>query len=345
MNSDMPLNPFIYNAPVRGFDFFNRDEIMDLLLKETITGKSQGNVWITGVRQVGKTSLLRYIQSRYENFDRPAALYSGPEGQFHAAFIYLNVQDNKTRDEFYHTMQQSLKNYFDFKLENLEDPFDNFIHTLKHLYFERKYYILFLVDEFDAFVETLASNDPESATAFLAELNKLIQGVGQLKNEPKVFGCIFAANHTIEDLMKKDGIDRRGSGLVLESVELPTFEKHQIEELATHYLKDNSVQFGEKEIDFCFKMTQGYPYFVQKLFSLVYDQKAKTPGDTDYLKKVEKEYGAAFHETIKGWGGAGMPKRTLEKLKDLTGKLTKEAGGKLFNIAFKLIEEALKNAI
>lgn len=46
-------NPFVYNAPVRTVDFFNRDAIIDMLLKETVTGRSQGNVWITGERKVG----------------------------------------------------------------------------------------------------------------------------------------------------------------------------------------------------------------------------------------------------------------------------------------------------
>ncbi|HLP48915.1 MAG TPA: hypothetical protein VK469_23445 [Candidatus Kapabacteria bacterium] len=56
---NIPANPFIYNSPVRGADFYNRDVIIDRLLKETVTGKTLGNVWITGERQVGKTSLLR----------------------------------------------------------------------------------------------------------------------------------------------------------------------------------------------------------------------------------------------------------------------------------------------
>ncbi|MCP4155932.1 MAG: ATP-binding protein [bacterium] len=320
-------NPFIYNAPVRGTDFYNREEIISELLHETVTGKSQGNVWVTGERQVGKTSLLRYIQSKYEHYDTKIKLYETGEA-FNVAFIFLNVQDTKSRDDFYNKLRQSLKDFFDFKIETTDNAYMDFINVLKHLYFEKKIYIVFLIDEFDAFIEHLAVDGPKPATSFLAEWNKLIQGVFEIKNEPKVFSCIFAANHTIEELIKENDIDRRGSGLVLESMVLEWFTKKQIKELAEHYLKKNPVKFSDTDIDFCFKVTQGYPYFVQKLFSILYKQKSQDPDSTSYLAKVKKDYGNMFRETVKGWGGANMPKRTLEKLKELSVPVIKTIGDK-----------------
>jgi hypothetical protein len=47
------LNPFIYNTPVRGEDFCNREETIQTLLNDTVIGKSQGNVWLVGERQTG----------------------------------------------------------------------------------------------------------------------------------------------------------------------------------------------------------------------------------------------------------------------------------------------------
>jgi hypothetical protein len=337
-------NPFIYNAPVRSTDFCNREKIIDKLLHETVTGKSQGNVWITGERQVGKTSLLRYIQSKYEHYDKKIRLYPEEE-YFNVAFIYLNVQDTKSRDDFYQNLRQSLKNFFDFKIETTDDAYKDYIHALKYLYVEQKYYIVFLVDEFDAFVEHLAADEPKPANEFLAELNKLIQGVSDIKNEPKIFSCIFAANHTIEELVKENHLDRRGSGLVLESIELEWFTRKQVEELAQHYLENNSIGFSAGDIDSCFKMTQGYPYFVQKLFSIIYEQKSRNPGSKSYLSEVEKSYGKMFKETVNGWGGANMPKRTLEKLKDLSGKILKNIGDKSLDVLFKGIETYLKTLI
>ncbi|MCP4215777.1 MAG: AAA family ATPase, partial [bacterium] len=251
-------NPFVYNAPVRGTDFSNRKKTIEKLMKEVVSGKSRGNVWITGERQVGKTSLLRYMQSEYEKYPGKIKLYPLPD-LFSVSFIYLNVQDTESRENFYRILRQSLKNHFDFKLETKEDPFESFIEALKYLFNERKNYIVFLVDEFDAFIENLAGYDKKRATAFLAELNKLIQGVEHIKNDPKAFSCIFAANHTINELMKVNEISRRGSGLVVESMELEWFTPEQMEDLARDYLKNNAVEFSKEDLDFCFKMTQGYP--------------------------------------------------------------------------------------
>ena len=337
-------NPFVYNAPVRGTDFYNRVEIIEKLLYETVTGKSQGNVWVTGERQVGKTSLLRYMQAKYEHFHKKIKLYPSGEN-LSAAFVYLNVQDITDRDGFYNNLRQSLKNFFDFKIETKEDAFRNFVDALKYLYLEKKYYIVFLVDEFDAFIEHLASGNPETATSFLAELNKLIQGLSEIKGEPKIFSCIFAANHTIEDMVKENEIDRRGSGLVVENKELEWFTREQVKELAHRYLEDNPVRFSSKDIDFCFGMTQGYPYFVQKLFSIIYEQKSLDPASKSYLSKVKDEYGTVFKETVKGWGGASMPKRTLERLKSLSGEIIKNVGDKTGELIFKGIETYIKTLI
>lgn len=328
--NNVPANPFIYNSPVRGADFYNRDVTIDRLLKETVTGKTLGNVWITGERQVGKTSLLRYIQSTYEDNNEKVRLYGGKDDYFSVAFVYLNVQDNKSREDFFNNLQQSLKSFFDFKLESREkDAKKNFLNSLDYLHFKKKYYIVFLLDEFDAFIETLAAGDRESASSLLAELNTLTEGSASAsKDGVKRFSCIFAANHTPHDLLKEDIIRRIGSGLITQSIKLDWFNHSQVEELAQNYLKDNPVQLTDEEIEFCFKMTQGYPYFVQVLFSIIYEHKARGALSKDHLNKIKKEYGDIFAETVKGWGGAYMPKPTLEKLKGLFGKIGKTLGDK-----------------
>ncbi|MCP4218559.1 MAG: ATP-binding protein [bacterium] len=332
------FNPFIYNVPVRGIDFCNRETTIDKILHETVTGRTQGNVWITGERQVGKSSLLRYIQSKYENFDEKVRLYPDTD-LYDVSFIYVNIQDGRNRDDFYRLLRQGLKNLFDFKIDVKDNAYESFIDALKYVYLQKNY-VVFLVDEFDAFIQHLAATETEPATIFLAELNKLIQGISEIKNEPKVFSCIFAANRSIEELVTAKGIDLRGSGLVLENTQLEWFTPQQVRELAWHYLSDNVIWFEEDDIDICFKMTQGYPYFVQKFFSILYTEKSQNPDN--YLAEVKKKYGNAFKETIEGWK-ANMPGRTLGKLKDLAGGLLKEVSDKSVSLAFKILEEAFKN--
>ena len=111
------MNPFVYNEPVKGADFFNREEIIDDLLNETIRGKSHGNVWLTGERQVGKSSLLQYIESDCVKKRKTIKVY-GSDEETRVVYVYTNVQDCDTKEKFYQNLRQALKNRFDFKLRN-----------------------------------------------------------------------------------------------------------------------------------------------------------------------------------------------------------------------------------
>jgi len=335
MNIEEPMekkeigrNPFVYNAPVRGSDFFDRDETINRLLKETVTGKSQGSVWITGERKVGKTSLLSYLYWKYGHYNEKIRLYDTDE-YFDAAFVFLNTQYNRTREDFYQNMLQSVKTYSDFKIEPQADAFTNFTNVIKSLMDVQKYYFFFLVDEFDALVESMAIKDQETANLLLSELNSFIEGTGKIR-----FSCIFAANQSYNELMKQCSIDIRGSGLAKEPLELPWFTKDQVKELAQQYLKNQSLQFTQEETDFCFKMTQGYPYFVQKLFSIMYDQKMKNLDPNTYLSIVKKEYGKAFEDTVKDWNVSNMPKRTMEKIESLARNTIKNLGDQVSLIGY-----------
>lgn len=307
------VNPFIYNAPVRGEDFFNRETVIEQLLKETVLSKSQGNLWITGERQVGKTSLLRYIQLKYEDFDQKIKLY-GSKQLYDVAFIYTNVQDCDSRDKFYQNLRIGLKNFFDFKLKISGKPFDDFIQALLYSY-QLNYYIIFLIDEFDAFIQNFMNSDSGEAVTFLGEMNKLSSSITFIKNDPKVFGCIFSANASYAELLKEIGLKKDiGSGLVTEGMELDWFTEKQATRLAISYLKGNPVQFTSDDLRFCFKMTKGYPFFLQRLFYELYEEKTKYPSDKNYLKKIKKKYGLIFQKTIKSWGGKMLPGRTAGKL-------------------------------
>jgi hypothetical protein len=154
-----------------------------------------------------------------------------------------------------------------------------------------------------------------------------------------MFGCIYAANSTLEELIKESDIQISGSGLEVESFELEWFDKKQVEKLAVHYLDNSSLQFSSREIDFCFKYTHGYPYFVQKLYFIIFDQKSRAPDSKLDLTKIKKEYGKSFKETINGWGGDQIPKRTLEKLEKLAADIIKNAGDRALSQIFKGILE------
>ena len=336
------MNPFVYNSPVRGKDFYDREDAQKKILKETVLGKSQGNIWITGERQIGKTSLMRHIQSLNETAQYKISPY-GSNKEMNVAFVYINVQGCQNEDDFYNIIWQGLKDSFDFKINKTETGYLNFISALDEVYSKRNYYVVLLIDEFDAYLETIAYKRPESATRFLAKLSSLLQEVDEIEDGSKAFGCVFTANHDMKDLLTENFIDVRGSGLIVEAMHLNWFTREQIKGLASLYLEGNSIGFSDLEIDLCYKATYGYPYFTQKMLSLMYEARTNMKSGKEYLELVKEQFGKMFEETIDDWGGEKMPIRTLKKLMELVKEM--EIGEKLVKALFVTLEVYLKSRI
>ncbi len=336
------INPFVYNSPVRGADFISRDKAIRRVLKETIAGKSQGNIWITGERQIGKTSLLKKIQAMNGEYTQKIIPY-GTEKKLDSAFIFANVQGCKDEDAFFNVLWTSLNDHFTFELRKSQNSYSNFITAMEYIYSTKGYYVLFLIDEFDAFIETIAYKEPENANRFLAKLSSLLQEVDEIDNGSKAFGCVFASNHDMKELMTENHIDGRGSGLIVEALNLKWFTRAEVKQLADSYLKGNRIQFSEKEIDLCFGATHGYPYFTQKMLSLMFEARLEVKSGKIYIATVKKEFTEMFKETLSDWGGDRMPIRTLEKLKVMVkGMNLGETAIKMF---VKLLEGYLQTKL
>lgn len=333
------MNPFVYNSPVKGKDFFNREKAVEKILKETVRGKSQGSIWITGERQIGKTSLIKHIQSMNDDFSEKVRPY-GTKKSLDVAFVFANVQGCENVDEFFNTLWQGLKDFFDFKLRKTNSGYKNFLNAMTEVYLKRKHYTVFLIDEFDAFIETIAYKDIQVATNFLAKLSSLLQEIDEIDEGSKTFSCVFTANHDIKELLNANGIDNRGSGLIVEALNLKWFTKLQVGQLAKRYMKDCDFQFSEKEIELCFKSTQGYPYFTQKMLSLMYDAKKIITNEKQYRNTVKVEFGEMFKETIEDWGGDNMPMRTLKKLMEMVKKM--DLGRQFSVVVMKTLELYLR---
>ncbi len=334
------MNPFVYNSPVRGKDFFNREATVQKILRETVTGKSQGSIWITGERQVGKSSLMRRIQSMNKNFKETVIPY-GTDRKLNVAFIFANMQAGQTEDDFYKNLWQGMKDFFDFNERENDNNYENFIAGLSEAYLKRNYYIVFLVDEFDAYIQTLAYETPQAATAFLAKLSTLLQEVDEIDEGQKTFSCVFTANHDIKELLNENYISSRGSGLIVESLTMKWFSKNQVKALARKYLRGNEIQFTDKELELCFAATHGYPYFTQKMLSMMYELKKRNYlSAKSYEKKVKADFTEMFKETLEDWGGENMPQRTLRKLKVMVDEM--ELGKQLSRVFYKVLETYIR---
>jgi Cdc6-like AAA superfamily ATPase len=334
----MIQNPFVYFEPVKGHDFSNREEIIHEISRITFQSKQQGNVWVVGERQVGKTSLLQRIERSYQD-EHPIVNLYGTGQEFKVLFIYFNCQIIRESNGFYQNLTQCFANQFDFKIEEKENPDATFINWLKHIY-EKKYYIVFLLDEFDAFIEKFTRRFADDAAHFLDTFNVLKQDIPGLKDKRKAFGVVCASNCTYGELT--ENLDLSGSGLTfVQEIELSNFTEKQVFDMANQYLDGNPIQFSESEIQFCYKMTHGYPLFAQHLFSIMYEEKTKKPDrpDKDFLKVVKSEYGKAFKKTVEDWEKQKkLTHRTKLKLKAILEDTKDEIKDVASTVITKIIE-------
>ncbi len=333
------MNPFVYNSPVRGHDFINREASIQKILRETVLGKSQGNIWITGERQIGKTSLLRRIESLNGAFQETVVPY-GTDKLLKVVFVFTNVQGCTGADDFFNNLAQNLADQMKFPAKKSKIAYDNFIAALKETYEKYDHYTVFLIDEFDAFVQTIAFQQPQVATSFLAKLSSLMQEVDEIDEGVKTFSCVFTANHDMKELLNENFIDSRGSGLIVEALTLKWFTISQVKELAKRYLHGNEIQFTDRELEICFGATQGYPYFTQKLLSMMYETKKIISDPAKFEEVVKEDFSEMFKETMEDWGGENMPQRTIRRLKDLVTEM--EIGKHITKIFFALLEGYLK---
>lgn len=330
------MNPFIL-TPARKKDFVDRELIVEQVL-DIVIGKGLGDVWVEGERQVGKTSLLQFLEYKGDELVDSFTHYH-TEKEMTPTFLYFNVQAVETIDEFYKLSADSIRSRFDMKGKTVKNAYDNFVDHLK-IIFKNGFYPVLLIDEFDSMLENF---DARQLVLFIKKFNATLEHIHSLPLKPKAFSCIFASNSSFSEILyAKDVNIKSQSGLKFESVDLTWFPKQYVAEMAERYLQKNKVRFTPKEIDLCFKYTQGYPYFTQKMFRLMYNAKMKITDYKEFERFVKEAIGKEFERTIKNWGAEKMPNRTIYKLKEL---FNSKAADKVIDLSFKALDSIIKSQL
>ncbi len=332
-------NPFIYNSPVYGKDFFNREKLIKKISEEVLIGKTQGDVWITGERKTGKTSLLKFIYHDYSKKAPKSVDIYGSENKLTPIFVFANVQYCRNEHEFFNELWQSVKNELDIKLYIPDNEEKNLVESLKKIY-NKGFYTVFLIDEFDAFLETLIMENVITFRNFINKFNSISTNFPSLNR--KIFSCIYTSNQDFLDLKQKYDIKLIGSGMIAQTYDLDWFYKKHFKELINRYLtKSSKATFTLKELDILYKYTKGYPYFLQRILHFMFDYKIEN-GNARIDETVIKKFAAKeFERTIKFWAGQNIPNRTQTKLNEHF----KTLGYKMFDASLKFLVEYAKNQL
>ena len=309
-------NPFIFESQVYDDDFVGRESVIKLIFDTTLKRKARGNLWITGGRQTGKTSLLLYVQGNSKKMLHEYYKNSTEE-DYSPQFVYCNCQSIRNETDFYERLHVSIKNTDDLKDLLKNDQSTTLSESLKKL-IKEKCFVVFLLDEFDSFLQNLIDNNPYDFAPFLGGLNERTQGTSpEFLSTTKPFTCVITSNNTINELIKENEINIKGSGLVTQACDMPFFTKGELGILAEKYLNGFGVQLYEEDINLCFNITKGYPYLAQKVFSAMYERKKQgyVKDFYEYEKQIKQLGNEIVKKTFIDWGiETGKPPRKTKEV-------------------------------
>ena len=310
------MNPFIYTQPISDNRFCNREEAIEFIERITLSAKSSGNVWITGERQIGKTSLLHKLFIKYNIEQKIINRY---DKDLKICFVYTNVQDCISQNDFFMYLYVELKKTFDFKLKIGNDHKLNFIKALEHIYEKTNTFIVFLIDEFDACLQLVAEINQTQVKQLMNTVNRISEGTISTTGLIRKSAFVFTSNNSLADLAEINIIPF--GSFTVQELELKWFTLQQTEFLVENYLVNMELKFTKQEIALCFEASHGYPYFTQKLLAIMYEQKPLCCDEKKFKKTIAKYFATEIEQTIKTWGGESMPKRTLKGLSKMISQL------------------------
>jgi Cdc6-like AAA superfamily ATPase len=227
------LAPYQTSAPVTGSAFFGREREIARILAQAET-----SVAITGVRRIGKTSLLRELYKRLLD-----------QGERPARCVWL---DASTLSTPYHFVQEVVRHLRTKELRRLQHPerfWFFFPDFLKRMYKRHGGRITIFLDEADDFL-MWAREDPEMLAAMRASMN-----AGHCR-------CILAGF----EILQAELFDQESPLFMrFERLSLGPFEKREVEEVMVKPMRSLRLRLENVNelVGQVYTDTRGHPLLVQ----------------------------------------------------------------------------------
>jgi hypothetical protein len=253
INLTQPVqNPYVIGDPVEGALFVGRDDIMRQLQELWLLGNHLQSVVIYGHRRMGKTSILKNIESR---------LGSG----IHVAYVnLLKSAGAETLSDVLLAISDQVAATLaiappsDAEMEASPDrTFDRFLRRATDSLTEGKGLIIAL-DEFEKIEELIDGGQLEAS--FMAYLRGLVQ------DSPKV-GFAFAGLHTLEE-MSADYFQPFFASVI--PIKVDFFKRATVQTLLPNPGGDFPLDYDYDALDRIWELVAGQPYLTQLIgFQLV----------------------------------------------------------------------------
>jgi hypothetical protein len=245
-------NPYVIGDPVEGDLFVGRDDIMRQLQELWLMGNHLQSVVIYGHRRMGKTSILKNIESR---------LGSG----IHVAYVNLlksagadNLSDVLLAISDQVATTLAIAPPLDSDMETSPArTFERFLRRATHSLANGKGLIIAL-DEFEKIEELINAGKLEAS--FMAYLRGLVQ------DSPRV-GFAFAGLHTLQE-MSADYFQPFFASVI--PIKVDFFKPATVQTLLPNPGGDFPLDYDYDALDLIWALTAGQPYLTQLIgFQLV----------------------------------------------------------------------------
>lgn len=254
----MNKNPFIFGAPVKNDQFYDREEEI-----ETATGfiKSLQSFSVVGERRIGKTSFLEYLLSR-ETLTNHGI---DPE-QYIAVYCAIDDLHEIKKDILIMTIVEKIEEHIQIEVE-FADVFDKLRALVENLASNDKNLIIAL-DEFEIIAPLL--DDFSHWLRFIFQSSNVV--------------AITASQTTVGKLSPNSAASPLFN--IFGNLTLGLFSREQTENMINSMFQKGGKKLEKDEISFLADLSGGNPYLIQLMGFFYYNKKMDRD---EFIEKISDQ--------------------------------------------------------
>jgi DNA polymerase III delta prime subunit len=297
----MPSNPFNTGRPVTPEQFVGRRDLVERIIQSVgRVREGPAHFLIMGPRRIGKTSLLLYLKSELSKNNLGEPIYIDCQGVFSMSNFYGILLTELLRkfgfaDRLKISLRKTLQAIGEIQIgipnvtinlrrtpitaEGVSELIVEFASKIQRPF-------VFLLDELSFVWGILGTRETKEFEEFAERISK---------------ASIIVGATPFEEYMRKGQPDFCWP-LIFAQSRLGPFSIDETAELITRRTESYDIKFEQESIDTIYRVTGGFPFYVQALSSLCVDMARKnnsTLVNRDLVLTASKDFSREFGEYVR----------------------------------------------